>query len=64
MAHQYVQREMLQKQINVSGLKGVLGSNSKIRHLTDPFSVFQKIKEAKIFQTSKFKNTMNYHKLG
>ena len=44
MAHQYVERNMLEKQINVSGFRGSLNSNSEITNLDDCFSVFQKIK--------------------
>ena len=43
MAHQKVEREMLEKQINVSGLRGSLGTNSEVTQLHDSFSVFQKI---------------------
>ena len=43
MAHQKVEREMLEKQINVSGFRGALGSKSEITQLHDSFSVFQKI---------------------
>ena len=65
MAHQYVEREMLQKQINVSGLKGALGSNSKIRHLTDPFSVFQKISGSpKFWQMKRNELTAKVQQLG
>ena len=65
MAHQYVEREMLQKQINVSGLKGTLGSNSTIRQLTDPFSVFQKIKGSpKFWQMKRNELTAKIQQLG
>ena len=43
MAHQKVERDMIEKQINVSGYQGSLGSNSEITQLKDSFSIFQKI---------------------
>ena len=65
MAHQFVEREMLQKQINVSALKGTLGSNSTIRQLTDPYSVFQKIKGSpKFWQMKRNELTAKVQQLG
>ena len=65
MAHQFVERQMLQKQINVSGLKGALGGDSKVRQLTDPYSVFQKIKGSpKFWQTKRNELTAKIQQLG
>ena len=65
MAHQFVERQMLQKQINVSGMKGALGGDSKIRQLTDPYSVFQKIKGSpKFWQTKRNELTAKIQQLG
>ena len=65
MAHQFVEREMLQKQINVSGYKGRLGEDSKIRQLSDAFSVFQKIKGSpKFWQTKRNELTAKVQQLG
>ena len=44
-AQQYVERTTLEGQINISGLKGQRdGTTSDLTRLTDPFSVFQKLK--------------------
>ena len=44
-AQQYVERTTLESQINISGLKGQRDSTtSNMTSLTDPFSVFQKLK--------------------
>ena len=65
MAHQFVEREMLQKQINVSGYKGALGPDSKVKQLTDPCSIFQKIKGSpKFWQMKRNELTAKVQQLG
>ena len=65
MAHQFVERQMLQKQINVAGLKGTLGGDSKVRQLTDPYSIFQKIKGSpKFWQIKRNELTAKIQQLG
>ena len=44
MAFLYVEREMLEKQISFSALKGTLTANNEVKNPQDAFSVFAKIK--------------------
>ena len=65
MAHQYVEREMLQKQMTISGLKGALGSDGRIRQLNDSFSFFQKIPGSpKFWQVKRNELTARVQQLG
>ena len=65
MAHQYVERQRLQQEMNVSGLKGVLGADSKVRQLNDSYSFFQKIPGSpKFWQLKRNELTARVQQLG
>ena len=65
MASQFVERDKLQKEINVSGIKGALGSDSKIRQLSDSFSVFKNISGSpKFWQVKRQELTAKVQQLG
>ena len=44
MAFLYVQRQMLERQINVSAMRGSLKTNGEMVQLSDAFSVFARIR--------------------
>ena len=65
MASQFVERDKLQKEINVSGIKGALGADSKIRQLSDSFSVFKNISGSpKFWQVKRQELTAKVQQLG
>ena len=65
MAHQYVERQMLQQQMTISGLKGILGADSKVRQLNDSYSFFQKIPGSpKFWQLKRNELTARVQQLG
>ena len=45
MCMQYIERTMLENQINVSAQRGSVNSENKVTNLTGAFSVFKKIKD-------------------
>ena len=65
MAFLYVEREMLEKQISFSALKGTLTANNEVKNPQDAFSVFAKLKGSqKYWQIKRHELTSKIRQLG
>ena len=65
MAFLYVEREMLEKQISFSALKGTLTANNEVKNPQDAFSVFAKLKGSqKYWQVKRHELTSKIRQLG
>lgn len=65
MAFLYVERQMLEKQINVSGMRGSLKSDGDVVQLSDAFSIFARIRGSqKYWQVARHELVAKVKQLG
>ena len=65
MAFLYVERQMLEKQINVSALRGAIKNNGDMVQLSDSFSIFARIRGSqKYWQIARYELVAKVKQLG